>query len=127
MKRVTKINNFEKVAIVALGLLIAVFSIVSPYQYMLVDTDSEIVQNSDIDKQSNDDTEKGSKVDLVVKALDAVPNALQISGLNGVAGYLSRFVFEASPKQVVSPKGIPSSSSKLFKTLFRYIISPNAP
>lgn len=123
MKRVTKINNFEKLAVVALGLLIAVFSIVSPYQYIVVEQDAEVIQNTDIDSHTDDE----AKDDFVVKALDAVPNALQFNGLNGLAGYLTGFVFETSPSHEFRPKWIPSSSSKFFRTLFRYIISPNAP
>lgn len=115
----------ERIAIVALGLLIAVFSIVSPYQSQIVDEDAEIVQSADIDDQSDDEQE--SDDGLTVKSLDAVPNALQVSGLSSVAGYVSNFVFEASPSQTPRPKWISSSSSKFFKTLFRYIISPNAP
>lgn len=125
MEKETNINIIERIAIVALGLLIAVFSIVSPYQSQIVDEEAEIVQSTDIDNQSNE--EQGSDDGLTVTSLDAVPNALQVSGLSSVVGYVSNFVFEAEPSQTQRPKWFSSSSSKFFKTLFRYIISPNAP
>ena len=125
MKKETKINNIERIAIIALGLLIAVFSIVSPYQSQVVKEDAEIAQSADIDNQSNE--EQGSDDGLTVKSLDAVTNALQVSGLSSFAGYVSHFDFEALNSQSYRPKWINSNTSKFFKTLFRYIISPNAP
>ncbi|MGB3464565.1 MAG: hypothetical protein WBA74_04815 [Cyclobacteriaceae bacterium] len=123
MKEVRKINKLEKTAILILGLLIALFSIASPYQNQFSEEDSAVVKRLDTDG----DQEQSADDQQIVKALDAVPHAFHVSGLNGFTGTISEFIFNEGPENEERSSWIPKGTSKYFRTLFRYIISPNAP
>lgn len=123
MKRIQEINKIEKTAVLILGLLIALFSVVSPFQNQVFSEDCAAVQQSDADE----DQEQSDSDQHIVQSIDAVPHAIHIGGLNGFTGTITEFVFSESPQVTERCSWRITGTSKYFRTLFRYIISPNAP
>ena len=127
MKKYLEISDFKQVAVILLGLLIAVFATFSPYHQMLdADEQSNVVEQTDHDQNGEED-QNNTDDEFIVNALDAVPNAFQSGNLGDVNGYVTEFVFEAPQELIRQSPEVAHHVSKYFRTLCRYIISPNAP
>ncbi len=130
MKELLHISKKNQLATIVLGLIIAMFSVVAPYYYFVSPVEAQIVEqvNDHEDQAEKGESSQESPVkETIVKALDAVPNVLQISFPSVVATGFLDISFDSIEYLIENGHEVVKSSSKYFKTLFRNIISPNAP
>ena len=127
MKKILNNTDTKQFAVLVLGTLIAVFSVFSPfYQTPDLDDPRQIVHHTDQD-QSDAPASDEAEDDLIIKSLDAVPNVVQAGSFSDLSGCFKEFVFETPEAIKQKSRNVSHLTSKYFRTLFRYIISPNAP
>lgn len=130
MKELLQISKKNQLATLVLGLVIAMFSVVAPYYYIVAPSESQIAEQINRSTAQGDEKEPAQEnpvKETIVKAIDAVPNVLQISFLNLVTFNVPDFVTDSVDFVSEKTTKIVLSTSKHFKTLFRNIISSNAP
>ena len=126
MKKIIDNTEIKQLAVLLLGLMIAVFSVVSPYHQTPDFEKQQVAHHTDQD-QTDHDANNDAEGDLIVKTLNAVPHAFQAGSLSDLNGYIVAFVFETPEVAKKKAQNVSRLASKYFRTLFRYIISPNAP
>jgi len=131
MKGLLHISKNNQMAALVLGFIIAIFSIVAPH-YSTDSLSYERIEEVSSDQRTSENTEHDHSKDKpvkekLVKAIDAVPNVLQISFPGIVSANIPDFSIELQEFLVEKAQVTVLSTSKHFKTLFRHIISPNAP
>lgn len=120
MKRAFQIENIKKGLVFFLGLLVALFVVAQEVSIVPCEITSEAQEQSDAD-QDQEDQEK-----VYEHTFDALPPASGVTIEPFQAILLAEINFE-SEEQDFPETEVPLCDSPYYKTLFRQIISPNAP
>lgn len=120
MNSKTNISTSSRVLVLMLGFFVALFTLASGY---VKSVQSDDITTKEVTQQQEDQSQESN---ATISSFDAITNVLQINLPNFDDFSIARIIIEFSENtELVELRE--KGTTKFFKTLFRRIISPNAP